>query len=71
MKGLRAYIVVPENFDSSGARLMMDGETTAVSELVPSTERAKPEAAYNLKGQRVKNGRRGLYVINGKLTLVK
>lgn len=72
MKGLRAYIVVPENFDSSGARLMMDdGETTAVSELVPSTEGAKPEVIYNLKGQRVKNGRRGLYVINGKLTLVK
>lgn len=72
MKGLRAYIVVPEDFDSSGARLMMDdGETTAVSELVPSTEGAKPEVIYNLKGQRVKNGRRGLYVINGKLTLVK
>lgn len=72
MNGLRAYIVVPENFDSSGARLMMDdGETTAVSELAPSTERAKSEAAYSLKGQRVENGRRGLYVINGKLTLVK
>lgn len=72
MNGLRAYIVVPEDFDSSGARLMMDdGETTAVSELVPSTEGAKPEATYDLKGQRVENGRRGLYVINGKLTLVK
>lgn len=72
MNGLRAYIVVPENFDSSGARLMMDdGETTAVSELAPSTEGVKPEATYNLKGQHVKNGRRGLYVINGKLTLVK
>ena len=72
MNGLRAYIVVPEDFDSSGARLMMDdGETTAVSELVPSTERTHPEATYNLKGQRVKNSRRGLYVINDKLTLVK
>lgn len=72
MNGLRAYIVVPEDFDSSGARLMMDdGETAAVSELVPSTEEAKPEAIYNLKGQRVEDGRRGLYVINGKLTLVK
>lgn len=71
MNGLRAYIVVPQGFDSTNARIMMDdGETTAISALAPSTE-TSPKATYNLKGQRVENARRGLYVVNGKLTLVK
>ena len=71
MNGLRAYIVVPEGFDSSNARILMDdGETTAISDLAPSAE-TSPQATYNLKGQRVENVRRGLYVVNGKLTLVK
>ena len=71
MNGLRAYIVVPENFDSSSARLLMDdGETTAISDLAPSVV-PTPKAIYNLNGQRVENVRRGLYVVNGKLTFVK
>ena len=71
MNGLRAYIVVPENFDSSGARLLMDdGETASVSDLAPSVETGS-KATYSLNGQRVENVRRGLYVVNGKLTLVK
>ena len=71
MNGLRAYIVVPQGFDPTNARIMMDdGETTAISALAPSTE-TSPKATYNLKGQRVENARRGLYVVNGKLTLVK
>ena len=71
MYGLRAYIVVPENFDLSGARLLMDdGEATAISNLAPSAV-PTPKATYNLNGQRVENVRRGLYVVNGKLTLVK
>lgn len=71
MNGLRAYIVVPQGFNPTNARIMMDdGETTAISALAPSTE-TSPKATYNLKGQRVENARRGLYVVNGKLTLVK
>lgn len=71
MNGLRAYIVVPENFDSSSTRLLMDdGETTAISDLAPSVV-PTPKAIYNLNGQRVENVRRGLYVVNGKLTFVK
>lgn len=71
MNGLRAYIVVPKNFNSSGARLLMDdGETASVSDLAPSVETGS-KATYNLNGQRVENVRRGLYVVNGKLTLVK
>ena len=71
MNGLRAYIVVPTDFNPSGARLMMDdGETTAISNLAQSVE-AMPQATYDLKGQRVENSRHGLYIVNGKLTLVK
>lgn len=71
MNGLRAYIVVPSNFDSNNARIMMDdGETTSISDLAPSVE-SSSKATYNLKGQRIEKARRGLYVVNGKLTLVK
>lgn len=71
MNGLRAYIVVPKNFDSSSARLLMDdGETASVSDLAPSVETCF-KATYSLNGQRVENVRRGLYVVNGKLTFVK
>ena len=53
MNGLRAYIVVPESFDSSGARLLMDdGETASVSDLAPSVE-TYSKATYSLNGQRV------------------
>lgn len=71
MNGMRAYIVVPSGFNPSNARIMMDdGETTAIS-LMPSGAEATPRATYNLKGQRIEKARRGLYVVNGKLTLVK
>lgn len=71
MNGMRAYIVVPSGFNPSNARIMMDdGETTAIS-LMPSVAEATPRATYNLKGQRIEKARRGLYVVNGKLTLVK
>jgi hypothetical protein len=44
--------------------------TTGV-ESVPTVERVNNGAIYNLRGQRVENPVRGLYIVNGKKYLVK
>jgi len=70
MPGLRAYIVVPENFNTSSARLFLDDEATAINSI--GTQKATNNATlYNLQGQRVKRPRSGLYIKNNKLTIIR
>lgn len=70
MPGLRAYIVVPENFNTSSARLFLDDEATAINSI--GTQKATNSATlYNLQGQRVKHPRSGLYIKNNKLTIIR
>jgi hypothetical protein len=70
MPGLRAYIVVPENFNTSSARLFLDDEATAINSIGP--QKATNNATlYNLQGQRVKRPRSGLYIKNNKLTIIR
>lgn len=70
MPGLRAYIVVPENFNTSSARLFLDDEATAINSI--GTQKATNSATlYNLQGQRVKRPRSGLYIKNNKLTIIR
>lgn len=69
MPGLRAYIVVPKNFNSS-ARLFLDDEATAINSI--GTQKATNNATlYNLQGQRVEHPRSGLYIKNNKLTIIR
>lgn len=69
MPGLRAYIVVPENFNSS-ARLFLDDEATAINNI--GTQKATNCATlFNLQGQRVERPRSGLYIKNNKLTIIR
>ena len=69
MPGLRAYIVVPKNFNSS-ARLFLDDEATAINNI--GTQKATNSAIlYNLQGQRVERPRSGLYIKNYKLTIIR
>ena len=69
MPGLRAYIVVPENFTSS-ARLFLDDEATAINSI--GTQKATNSATlFNLQGQRVEHPRSGLYIKNNKLTIIR
>jgi hypothetical protein len=70
MLGLRAYIVVPKNFNTSSARLFLDDEATSINSI--GTQKATNSATlYNLQGQRVKHPRSGLYIKNNKLTIIR
>lgn len=70
MKGLRAYITVPSNFDFNDARLFLDDEATSINSI--GTQKATNSATfYNLQGQRVEHPRSGLYIKNNKLTIIR
>lgn len=63
----KAYLAVVGN---SEARLTVtfDGETTAIKS-IDNAETSN--AIYNLNGQRVEKAQKGLYIVNGKKTIVK
>jgi len=69
MKGYRAYLELPAG---ASARILViddDGETTDLGFVKLVDQEAK--AVYNLSGQRVEKGRKGLYIVNGKKVVVK
>ena len=67
----KAYLAVPAAVSvETGARLtaIFDGEATAIK----TVENAKAgNTIYNLNGQRVEKAQKGLYIVNGKKTIVK
>lgn len=70
MKGMRAYISVPEEmkFSVSGARLVFnDINDDEPSSVQTPTRKKTPSAIYNLNGQRLQQLRKGLNIIDGKL----
>lgn len=67
LKGLRAYIQVPAN---AGASLFIDGEATGISE-IEEMRNVENETFYNLKGQRVAQPGKGLYIVNGKKVIIQ
>jgi len=65
----KAYLAVPAALEV-GARLtaIFDGEATAIK----TVENAKAgKTIYNLNGQRVNKAQKGLYIVNGKKTIIK
>ncbi len=69
MKGYRAYLELPAG---ATARILViddEGETTDLGFVKLIDQEAK--AVYNLSGQRVEKGRKGLYIVNGKKVVVK
>lgn len=65
----RAYIYAP---DASGAKrlnVIIEGETTAIT--IPVVGNNDETPAYNLSGQRVGNGYKGIVICNGKKTVRK
>lgn len=63
----KAYLAV-SNSDATRLTVTFDGETTAIK----SIENAETNnAIYNLNGQRVSKAQKGLYIVNGKKTIVK
>lgn len=63
----RAYLHVANATDSR-LSIVFDGDATGISE-VKSKE--ADGAVYNLSGQRVKNAKKGLYIVGGKKSIMK
>ena len=62
----KAYLAVTKS--SSRLTVTFDGEATGIK----TVENAKAgKAIYNLNGQRVNKAQKGLYIVNGKKTIVK
>lgn len=69
MKGYRAYLELPSGATARILVIDMEGETTDLGFVKMIDQEAK--AVYNLSGQRVEKGRKGLYIVNGKKVVVK
>lgn len=67
LKGLRAYIDLTDC--PSPVRLNIDGETTDIQQVAIDEER--PNALYNLKGQRLQSPKKGIIIKDGKLSFIK
>lgn len=68
IKGFRAYFELPSG--TSGARLSFTDVTTGITTVMDASELG--DDAFNLKGQRVENLKKGsLYIIGGKKVIVK
>lgn len=68
MKGFRAYFDLPAN--APAARLAIFDETTGITSVLDSKV-LNDGKVYNLKGQRVENATKGLYIVNGKKVVIK
>lgn len=51
--------------------LVVPSETSAITQAKTSAVGIKPQGIYNLQGQKVESPVKGLYIINGKKTLIK
>ena len=68
LKGMRAYIKVPQNANVS---LFVDDDEiiTGISDVSSKTENGRNDI-YNLNGQRVTQPGKGLYIVNGKKLII-
>ena len=79
MKAFRAYFDLATagaeyEDEEVAARILMvfnDGETTGISALLMNSEGMKNDKVYNLKGQRVAQPSKGLYIKDGRKVVVK
>ena len=72
IKANRIYLVVsePTTSEAKGVRIVMDGDKTGISEI--NTDGNETDApAYNMAGQRVAAGTKGLLIKNGKKYIAK
>lgn len=67
LKGLRAYIDLTDC--PSPVRLNIDGETMDIQQVAIDEER--PDALYDLKGQRLQSPKKGIIIKDGKLIFTK
>lgn len=71
IKANRVYLILPASINpSKGIGMVFGGESTGISEVKTNTE-AADAPMYNLAGQRVAAGTKGLLIKNGKKYIVK
>ena len=66
VKAGTAYLAVPNAVSVKG--FLLDGTPTAIEGVEAEN---KTDVIYNLSGQRVQKAQRGLYIVNGKIFMVK
>ena len=68
----KAYLKIPAGEGARALSIVFDDEqeTTAIESVVPKTVRTD-NVYYNLRGQRVAQPTRGLYIVNGKKVVIK
>ena len=74
----KAYLQLPTSVvgDLTGSRVMRivaDDETTGISEALPLNDNGemKNDNVYDLQGRRVTKPTRGLYIVNGRMVVIK
>ena len=72
MKPFRAYLTYTGGSPAPALNFVIDGETTGIAHINADGQMNLEEGAvYNLNGQRVANPTKGLYIVNGKKTIIK
>ena len=67
----KAYLAVPTGA-TAPSFLWFDSETTDISEkVIVKSEKFATAPVFNLKGQRVMNPTKGLYIMNGRKVVIK
>jgi hypothetical protein len=69
IKGFRAYLEVTGDTPARIMTIDSEGETTDLGFVRMVDQEAKD--VYNLQGQKVEKGRKGIYIVNGKKVVIK
>ena len=69
IKGFRAYLEIPGDAEVRILTIDSEGETTDLGFVHMVDQEAKD--VYNLQGQKVAKGRKGIYIVNGKKVVIK
>ena len=69
IKGFRAYLEIEGDAEVRILTIDSEGETTDLGFVRMVDQKAKD--VYNLQGQKVEKGRKGIYIVNGKKVVIK
>ena len=69
IKGFKMYLNIPESQSAAFSLRFPDGTTTAIQDI--TGEEGEVKEAYDLFGRKVYTPAKGIYIINGKKTILK
>ena len=72
LKGFRAYLPASEVAAASrGFAIQWDDEVTGIRSIDNGKQSVKNGAFYDLSGRRVENPQHGMYIVNGRVVVIK